>query len=401
MVLPEPQPQLVPDSSAFTRGVAVARQVIPLARVTAYALAESVRRPTARSAADIPVDHRGITPEWLTAALCRDHPGVSVTSFVAEPAPGGTSTRWRVTVSYDAEPQSRGLPTHLFAKTTRDLRQRVLMGVSETLSGEPTFFSNLRRELPIQAPDGYFGAWDAASWRSIVLMEDVVETRGATFLSAADPVTKAQLTDLLANMATWHGHMWQDPRLVDLANPADIGRVFAAYTDMQARYRAGTARAGAAIPAELVGRHTELHERLKAALAKASADPQTMVHGDAHIGNTYMTASGAMGYGDWQVVRSGSWAFDFAMTVITGTEIADRRVWERELLAGYLDRLVAAGGPRVDREHAFQLYREQSVYPYLAWLTTLGRSVFQPAMQPDDLCRTVIARAAAAVCDLQ
>ncbi len=398
----EMQPEVPDDdSSALKRGVAVARQVIPLTRVSAHALAESVRRPKARTAADIPVDHRRITSEWLTAVLCRDHPGVSVTAFVAEPAPGGTSTRWRVSVSYNADAEGLGLPTHLFAKTTRDLSQRMLMGISETLSGEPMFFSTLRAELPIQAPQGYHGAWDTASWRSIVLMEDVVATQGAKFLSAADPITRPQMSDLLANMATWHGKMWQHPRLEGFADPADIGRVFAAYTDMQARYRAGTARAGAVIPAELVGRHTELHHRLKAALAIASTGPQTMLHGDAHIGNTYITASGAMGYGDWQVVRRGSWAFDFAMTVITGTDVADRRAWERELLAEYLDRLAAAGGPRIDPMHAFRLYREQSVYPYMAWLTTLGRSKFQPAMQPDDLCRIVIGRAAAAVCDLQ
>lgn len=382
------------------RSRGLAAQVIPVSRVTAHALAERARHIRAAAVGDVPVDPGEITPAWLTAVLCRSHPGVSVIAFESQPVPTGTSTRWTMTVEYDADPSERGLPTRLFAKSTRDLRQRILMGISETIAGEATFYGSYRQDLEIEAPYGYHGACRADTWRSIVLMEDVVTTKGAQFLNAAATVTCEQAADLLANLASLHGSMWDDPRLRDLPTPADIGRVFSTYTDMHARYRSGTRRASSVIPDELAGRHDALHRRLQAALDKASTGPQTLIHGDAHIGNTYRTAADAMGYGDWQVVRRGSWAFDVAMTVVTGLTVDDRRAWERDLLSTYLDHLAAAGGPRLDLDTAFDLYRDQVVYPYLAWLCTIGRGALQPRMQPDDICRLVIQRAGAAVSDL-
>lgn len=388
-------------TSSFERACAVASQIPPLIRVTAHSVMERTRRFQAKDVYHVPVDSSEVTCEWLTAVLCRNQPMVKVVGFRSESVPTGTSTRWIMSVDYDANAGEVGLPTRVFAKSTRDLSQRVLMGVSETISGEASFYSDYRLNLTIEAPHGYHGAWDPATWRSIVLMEDVVATKGAEFLNAAASVSKLQAADLLRNLATMHGTMWENARITKLQTPADIGRVFSTYTDMHARYRSGMARAAAVIPDTLKNQIESLHLRLKSALAAASSGPQTLIHGDAHIGNTYRTSFGTMGYGDWQVVRRGSWAFDVAMTIVTGLAIEDRRAWERELLAEYLDQLARSGGPLINLDVAFDQYRELVVYPYLAWLCTIGRGPLQPKMQSDNICRLVIERAGAAVVDLK
>lgn len=56
-----------------------------------------------------------------------------------------------------------------------------MLGLGGLIHGEPCFYMHIRPGLEIETPTGYFGAVDSRSWRSIVVMEDVTSTRGASF----------------------------------------------------------------------------------------------------------------------------------------------------------------------------------------------------------------------------
>ena len=45
-------------------------------------------------------------------------------------------------------------------------------------------------------------------------------------------------------------------------------------------------------------------------IGSLSASPQTYLHGDPHIGNTYVLPDDEIGFLDWQVVRRGNWSVD-------------------------------------------------------------------------------------------
>jgi hypothetical protein len=108
-----------------------------------------------------------------------------------------------------------------------------------------------------------------------------------------------------------------------------------------------------------------------------------------------------MGFADWQIVLKGGWAYDVAYTITSGLSTDNRRDWEHELLAFYLERLAAAnGGQAPDFDSALLAYRQQALYPYFIWLATIGRSPIQPKYQPDEVSRAIISRTAAAVRDL-
>lgn len=107
-----------------------------------------------------------------------------------------------------------------------------------------------------------------------------------------------------------------------------------------------------------------------------------------------------MGFTDWQIVMRGSWAYDFAYIVTSGLAVADRRAWERQLLAFYLDRLRAAGVAAPAEDEAWFAYRQQALYPYFIWLATIGHSAIQPKYQPDEISLGIIERTANAVLDL-
>ena len=122
-----------------------------------------------------------ITPEWLTAVLCADTPGARVEQIAVPGGSVGTTTRKALHVSYNEAGSHAALPSHLFAKCTTALAQRLVLGLGGFITGESGFFNHVRPGLEIEAPRGYHGAVDPRSWRSVTVMEDVAATKGAQF----------------------------------------------------------------------------------------------------------------------------------------------------------------------------------------------------------------------------
>ena len=60
-------------------------------------------------------------------------------------------------------------------------------------------------------------------------------------------------------------------------------------------------------------------------ISSLTTGPQTLLHGDPHIGNTYMLPNGELGFLDWQVVRQGCWAHDVGYFLQSALTTPDRR----------------------------------------------------------------------------
>jgi hypothetical protein len=374
-----------------------------IARIGGHVAKETLTRPRARLASDIPVTGRDVTVEWLTAVLCAGHPGAEVESFDTQDVSTGTSTRWNLGVTYNVAGRAAGLPEQLFAKTTADFKQRLTLDLAGIIGGEPGFFTHLRPALDIEAPRGYHSAVDYRSGRTISLLENIVSTKGARFCTPQTPIDHTQMADLLRTMASWHAPYWNDAELErhrwlkpPQAHFANLDRLIG----MSKRAQVGARRAASVLPETLAGDHDRLYRALQRSLEIASTGAQTFLHGDSHVGNTYITSGGRMGFTDWQVVLRGSWAYDVAYVIGSGLAVHDRRTWERELLAVYLDRLAECGAPAPDFDTAWLAYRQQALYPYFIWLATIGHSAIQPKYQPDEISLGIIERTANAVLDL-
>jgi hypothetical protein len=372
-----------------------------IAAVGAQLAAEKLSRPIARTAEDVPRSGQTVTREWLTAVVCRDHPGAEVVSFETPGGSCGTSTRTALRLSYNDAGQEAGLPTELFTKCSTTFSQRILLGGARVLDGEVAYYTAFRPLVDMEAPHGYWGAWDPRSWRSVVLIEDVAATKGATFVDPTTELTRAQIEDLLAGMAAYHGAFWASDLIRMLKTPSDHFRNISQFINMESRVKVGARRAADLIPAPLRGRDDELWRAVRQSLELATAQPRTLLHGDSHVGQTYVTAAGRMGLTDWQVTQQGSWGYDFAYLVNSALGVDQRRAWDRELLAFYLDRLAAAGGAAPTFDDAWLTYRQQAFYPYAAWTFTIGRAAYQPRMQPESVCRPIIERLAHAIDDLE
>jgi Phosphotransferase enzyme family len=374
-----------------------------LGQVLVLGAGERVRGVRARSGDDLPRSPADVSAEWLTAVLCRGTRGARVTSVRAGGGSVGTTTRRALEVTYDDAGTAAGFPSRLFVKCTTTVAQRLMLGLGGLIAGEPGFYTHVRPTLEIEAPLGYFGAVDPRSWRSIVVMEDVTSTRGARFWEPKAAVSRGQIEGLLANAATWHGALWDSERLREwrwLKTPAGQMHVIDALLSFADRTGVGADRARAVIPSALFGRQRDLYAGMRRSMQILSEGPQTYLHGDLHVANAYFTAGGPVGVCDWQVGLRGSWVHDYAYIVATALEVEDRRRWEHELLDFYLARLAAAGGETLEVAKAWHAYRQAMLYPYFAWVYTIGRSRLQPNFQPDEVSLAMIERIATAIDDL-
>ena len=352
----------------------------------------------------VPALPDSVTPEWLTAVLSATDPGPVVTGIEQGRRSSGTSSRAALTVSY-ANGAGDGAPRHLFAKSASSWKQRLLLGLGDMIHREKLFYGHVRPHVEMEAPVGYYADFDARSWRALTLMEDIAVTKEATFYDPDAPVTQEAIDGLLATLAAMHGRFWESPmlsgELADLTTPLHFKAKISALIGMRTRSLAGARRAAAQLPVGFAERQDELWEAYGRSFELLSKPPMTVLHGDSHIGNTYATGSGQMGFTDWQVTSKGGWAYDVAYTMTTGLETSERRSSEADLLRSYLERLSAAGGPSLAFEDAWLSYRRSVPHAYFAWVFALGQGRLQPAMQPEATSREMIARTSQALVDLE
>ncbi len=101
------------------------------------------------------------------------------------------------------------------------------------------------------------------------------------------------------------------------------------------------------------------------------AEPRCLLHGDAHVGNLYLDASGHPCLVDWQLVQRGPWYLDVGYHIGCILSTEERRRSEWDLLAHYLDRLRAEGADAPTWDDARHLVRLGLVYGFFLWAITL------------------------------
>lgn len=365
---------------------------------------EHVTRPRPRDLSGIPPSIPAITREWLTAALCADHPGARVESFAVSRGSQGTTSRAALRLRYNSEGHDAGLPERLFVKMTPKLTSRLVCGLSGALASECGFHQHVRKGLALEAPRAFFSAWDPRSCRSAILFEDIASTRGCTFLNTEASITRAEAEDMMSVLASLHAAYWNSPRLdreftwlkTSLGFQENTNRLM----DFESRTLIGIERGAAVIPASLLRQREKVWPAAMRSLELNSRAPLTYLHHDVHIGNWYRTGEGRMGLTDWQCNVKGGWASDVAYALSSALRVDDRREWEPELLRLYLDRLVSAGAPAPDMDAAWRAYRQQLFHGFIFWLYTLGAGALQPNMQPDRYSLANIERMSNAIVDL-
>ena len=294
----------------------VGHRVLPKARLVggicsvaahvAWEWARHSSRPTELGI--VPASAERLTPEWMTAALCASVPGARVTGLALGGGSDGSSARRSITLTYNDVGASAGLPTAIFTKSTPRFTNRFVLGLTGAAGNECFFYNECRPALSLNSPIGYYAAVDPGSKRSMILTEDVGQTRGATFGDALQTLTRAEAEDMVAQLAILHGTFWENTQLrseAGLRTAQDFQTNFDETIAFRRQSLIGFDRAQAVIPGSVQAQKAKLWTSFHKSLAMHTRRPQTLLHQDPHPGNWFRDSSGRMGLYDWQGTARG------------------------------------------------------------------------------------------------
>ncbi|MHA7838922.1 MAG: phosphotransferase, partial [bacterium] len=193
-------------------------------------------------------------------------------------------------------------------------------------------------------------------------------------------VSLAQIESLLSSLAALHARYWESPRFeTDLGwiEPHTSGAIYTMFNHPNMV---------PAMIAEQIEQNQFKRELVEAAdqtadglyrefrkLQKHQATlPQTLCHGDTHVGNTYLLPDGRAGLVDWQLMARGYCLHDVTYLLMTGLSVGTRRRHQKDLLAYYRAQLSKRGVVEVPSlEELWLEYRRAAVWGvYIGWLTT-------------------------------
>ncbi len=369
-------------------------------QIDAAFAAEQAHPVAARTRDQIPRSYEEIGDDWLTDVLCRGVPGAAVTGHQLGPADDGTNNRRRIVLTYNAAGEAAGLPASVFCKATFGLANRQMLGHSGGVICEVTFQNHARSLLDIEAPRPLLANYDPVSFASIIMFEDFGDT--ATFCSEETAVDQGFARAQLDILAKLHGRFHQAPELS--GSLAVLPTWYERFNKLKTFHleescEAGVEAAEAFLPPALFARRAEIWPATLASLEALRPLPLTLCHGDVHLKNWYQCRDGRIGLGDWGVTHRGHWSRDLIYTITTALTIANRRAWEAELIAYYLDRLAAEGGPRATYDEAMHACRLSLPTAFAFWTLTLKPDPAFPDMQPAATAKIFIERLGQAMAD--
>lgn len=344
----------------------------------------------------IPHSLDAVTPGLLTHLLSPRFPGVEVGRFSVDEKIHGTATKARLLVDYVSKDAGPGL---MWLKAGWEPTSEILSKVG-IFAREPRVYQELLPALPmVVAPQCYGAQWDDARREGIVLMEDLGPT-GAVLNTPRSTIAIDEAAAMLAMLAAMHGatssqcwdaqHQWLWPLFRDALEPDSYLRLVSAPASLASYLELPRARD---LPRQ-VRDPGAVHDAFERTKAWGLADQQRcMIHGDAHVGNSYVSASGKPGLLDWQCVWRGGWAFDVCYYLVSAMAPDDRRRHEKALLRDYLQRRVVAGGAPLAWDEAWASYTGYLAYGFVVWL---ANSV---TFQPEEFNAIVATRFAHAMVD--
>lgn len=325
-----------------------------------------------------PTSTDGITVDYINQLLATVTPAETVRAVrITDAKTYGeqmVSTAGRVSIEVDYADGTPGdLPNRLVLKLTRAVDEIM----APFYANEVAFYKGIRRELAIEAPRCFGGDFNPATTYFGLLLEDLT-TRGASFPNTTVRTGPDDVRPLLDQLARLHATFWESPRFssdlawVESHVKGDVAKLMNELAPTYIAHEIETEN----FKREMVQRLRTTPDRLLAGVQATqrhqSTLPQTLLHGDTHLGNTYRLPDGTAGLLDWQLMVRGYAMHDVNYIITTGLSIADRRAHERDLLAYYLDRLGQEGVARPPAfDAAWDEYRRTLVWGvYIGWLTT-------------------------------
>ena len=256
----------------------------------------------------------------MTVALSRHHPGAVVDAVSVVLRDDGTNKRARLALTYSA---GSG-PATVFAKAV-DPDHAELVALTSGLYHEPRLFTS-GVELPLDHPTVYTALIDENRSDFLMIMEDVV-ARGADPRDSTRPMSIDQVAKRCSRARpNAQPVLGRAPRHVSDARLARTVRRIRGHAVRAVAHRPRAARRNRGARDSRRSSGTELFVDIWARyIGTLTRSTQTLLHGDPHIGNTYVLPDNEVGFLDWQMARRGNWSLDLGYFLQGALTIEDRR----------------------------------------------------------------------------
>jgi hypothetical protein len=311
-----------------------------------------------------------LTGDWLSQAL-----GVSITMVTVTEVIWGTATKVRLSVTYE---DGETLMTQaICVKGALGDRFDGDLGDQSPYALEARFYSEFAPKLSCGLPRPLFASVDERGQGLIILPD--LSLAGGRFGDPCCPLDVDQVAQALEMQARWHAAMWANPSealdsLPQYSASRAAGEFLLSGAVWDAHFRLDTSPT---LPPPLQDRR-RVADSFHSLWEFEDRHVKTLVHGDAHVGNTYVHRDGQVSFLDWQGVCAGALSLDVAYFIVGALTVGDRRTNERSLLAHYRRALGAGGGPGLDAEEQWLGYRRHCLHGLLwavtpAWMQTVER----------------------------
>lgn len=312
----------------------------------------------------VPQSWDDITPAWMTAALAGHYPDIAVNGVTVEMRDDGTNRRARLGLSYA---QGSG-PATVFVKAA-DPAHKDLIRMTSGMFHEPRLFMS-GVDLALEHPIVHTALIDEDAYDFVMVMEDLA-ARGADPRNSLTPLSAGQAASGVRALGRMHGRHWGERVL---RNPdLDWLEPFVAFDGLQyAPLPSALERLDSDTPPEVMSLSIdELVESVwKPYIHTLTTSPQTLLHGDPHIGNTYVTPGDNLGFLDWQMARRGNWSLDVGYFLQGALTTEDRRIHESDLLEQYRDALALPDDEMPSMDEVWVRYRASVAHGLALWLCT-------------------------------
>lgn len=342
---------------------------------------------------DLPATIADVDAAWLMKALRQTYPDIEVYRAECVKSMGGACTKLRMMVDTNIA----DFPPSVIVKGCFEPHAQSMIPMQLK---EAQIYAEIVPQLEgIETIRTFFIQSDRKKGSALIL-EDL-DLRGVKCGHAQQPLASFALAaDYLSNVARMHARWWNSAEVADdgaLGDFAPLEVVCIPYIDVvladpetyAEKYR--LPRAACLSRKILDGpRILAAYHRLK---EKSRSMPVTLVHGDLHPSNLYVTPDNHGGLLDWNSMRV-PWALDVAYFIGGNLDPVDRREWESPLLQHYLSELRNHGVEAPSFVEAWDDYRCWMLWGMYVWLFNI------PEYHSEENITAMTARFGAAFLDL-
>jgi hypothetical protein len=240
---------------------------------------------------------------------------------------------------------------------------------------EVSFYQNRAATTWQHVPHLHFGQHDPGTQSSLLILEDIKDSRTVPFLNGCD---EADARSVVSALAAVHARWWGTTDTDSLSRlPPDDNRSFqacwAAYPSTVARHLGPDLLTK---PFIAFGDFLASHQSAVFG-SLLNRGPLTCLHRDLHIDNVMFRRSHGPEVPvliDWQMAGPGPGAYDLAYLMISSMPPALRRRTEREIVAFYHAELVSHGVSGYPANACWQDYLRSFIGKL--WLTVVATVAF-------------------------